>query len=74
MIGEAELGGVFIPVALLSGLIGFVLSLVVRRILRAAGAYRVIWHAGLFDVALFVFLWAAIDYCGGAFQLSGIQG
>ena len=74
MIGEYEVGGVFIPVALLSGIAGFVLSLLVRRILRVAGAYRVIWHAGLFDVAMFVFLWAAIDYCGGAIQATGMQG
>jgi hypothetical protein len=74
MIGEFEFGGVFIPVALASGLAGFALSLLVRRILRATGAYRVIWHAGLFDVAMFVFLWATVDCCGSALQAAGMQG
>jgi protein AaeX len=67
MIGEFEIGGVFIPVALVSGFIGFTLSLITRRVLRTTGAYRVIWHAGLFDVAMFVLLWATIDYFGEAF-------
>ena len=74
MIGEIELGGVFVPIALATGIASFLLSLVMRQILRAAGAYRVIWHAGLFDVAMFVLLWAVIDYCNGMFQLSGMQG
>jgi protein AaeX len=74
MIGEFEVGGVFIPIALATGVVGFLLSLLVRRVLRAAGAYRLIWHAGLFDVAMFVLLWAIIDYCSGTFQLSGMQG
>ena len=74
MIGEYEIGGVFIPVALASGVAGFVLSLLARRVLRTSGAYRVIWHAGLFDVAMFVLLWSLIDYCSGAFRAMGIQG
>jgi hypothetical protein len=61
VIGEVELGGVFIPIALVSGLVGFAVSLVLRRILRAIKAYEFVWHAGLFDVAMFVVLWAAAD-------------
>ena len=62
MIGEVEVGGVFIPVALISGIAAFLFSLVFRRLLRAAQAYRFIWHAGLFDVAMFVVLWAVADH------------
>jgi protein AaeX len=66
--GEYEIGGVFVPVALASGVIGFVASLVLRRVLRAIHAYTFIWHAGLFDVAMFVALWASFD-----FLISGIH-
>jgi hypothetical protein len=69
MTGEVEMGGVFIPVVLVSAVVGFLLSLVLRRGLRAARAYAFIWHAGLFDVALFVVLWTAVDYLGSIHAL-----
>jgi len=65
MIGEVELGGVFIPVVLVSGIVGLVASLILRRVLRAAHAYNYIWHAGLFDVAMFVVLWCLVAYASG---------
>ena len=57
MIGEVEVSGIFIPVALVAGVLAFIASLVLRRILRAVNAYAFIWHAGLFDIAMFVVLW-----------------
>ena len=57
MIGEVEFGGVFLPTILIAGVVGFITTLVTRRILRVAGAYKYIWHAGLFDVAMFVAMW-----------------
>jgi hypothetical protein len=57
LIGEVETSGVFIPVALVAGVLAFVATLVFRRILRTANAYAFVWHAGLFDVAMFVVLW-----------------
>ncbi len=74
MIGEVEMGGVFIPIALVSGIIGFLASLILRRILRVAHAYTFVWHAGLFDVAAFVLLWAATDYFISKFQILGLTG
>jgi hypothetical protein len=67
--GEVEIGGVFIPVVLVSGIVGFLMSLVLRRGLRAAHAYAFIWHAGLFDVSLFIVLWTAADYLGSIHAL-----
>jgi protein AaeX len=64
MTGEVEMGGVFIPIVLVTAVVGFLMALVFRRGLRAAYAYTYIWHAGLFDVALFVVLWTAADYLG----------
>ena len=65
MIGEVETAGVFIPVALVAGVLAFVISLVLRRLLRRLNAYAFVWHAGLFDVAMFVVLWWLVAYAGG---------
>jgi protein AaeX len=56
MIGELNIGGVFVPYLLLLAVLAFVLSLCARRVLRAVSFYRFVWHAGLFDIALFVVL------------------
>ena len=48
----------FVPWLLILALASFVATQLVRRVLRRLGFYRVVWHAGLFDVALFVIvLW-----------------
>jgi hypothetical protein len=58
MIGEAEFDGVFIPYLLILTVIGFLALLPIRWVLRRTQLYRFVWHAGLFDVALFVvILW-----------------
>jgi len=69
MTGEVEMGGVFIPIVLVSAVAGFLLAMVLRRGLRAAHAYAYIWHAGLFDVAIFIVLWTAVDYLGSIHAL-----
>jgi len=60
MIGEIEIHGVFIPTLLVLGMGAFLLTLSLRVILRRLHFYRFVWHAGLFDTALYVvILWAA---------------
>jgi protein AaeX len=59
MIGEAEIDGVFIPYLLILTLTAFLALLPVRWVLRRVHFYRFVWHAALFDTALFVvILWA----------------
>ena len=53
MIGESIIDGVFIPRVLLVLLLAFGVSLLIRRILRSFNLYRFVWHAGLFDTAVF---------------------
>jgi len=58
MIGESDLDGVFFPVLLLLATVALVLTLLLRWVLRRLRIYRFVWHAGLFDTALFVLvLW-----------------
>ena len=61
MIGESVIDGVFIPRVLVVFVIAFAVSLILRRALRLLNDYRFIWHAGLFDTAIFVALawWVA---------------
>ena len=56
MIGELDIDGVFVPSLLIAAVIAFFLTSVVRSCCRRLHLYRFVWHAGLFDVALFVVL------------------
>ncbi|HKR89356.1 MAG TPA: DUF1656 domain-containing protein [Phenylobacterium sp.] len=60
MIGESDVGGVFVSAVLVSAVIALGLSFLLRRLLALVGAYRFIWHPALFDTALFVILWAIV--------------
>jgi hypothetical protein len=58
MIGEANFDGVFIPYFLILTVAAFLALLPLRWVLRRIHFYRFVWHAGLFDTALFVvILW-----------------
>jgi hypothetical protein len=60
MIGEFDLGGLFAPTLLLWAAVALLISLPLRRLLDWSGAYRFVWHRGLFDIALVLILWSAI--------------
>jgi protein AaeX len=58
MIGETAIHGVFVPNLLLLAAAAFFVNLGLRAILRRLHFYRFVWHAGLFDTALYlVVLW-----------------
>ena len=60
MIGETAIHGVFVPNLLLLGAGAFLVTLVLRAVLHRVHFYRFVWHAGLFDTALYVvILWVA---------------
>jgi hypothetical protein len=59
MIGEAHILGLYVPAPLVSAIAAGLLILVARQVLLRLGAYRHVWHSGLFDLALFVLLWTA---------------
>jgi len=60
MIGELDIGGVFAPTLLIWAAIAVAISLPVRRGLARVGAYRFVWHRGLFDIALVLVLWGGV--------------
>ncbi len=61
MSGEFDIDGVFVPALLIWGLVALAISLPLRWLLARIGAYRLIWHRGLFDIALVILLWAAVS-------------
>ena len=58
---EVNIGGVFLPAALLWAGIAFLLSSFASRVLSRMGFYSLVWHRALFDATLFVFLWGAVS-------------
>ncbi len=66
MIGEFNIGGVFAPTLLLWAGVAVLVSLPIRRLLNWAGAYRFVWHRGLFDIALVLILWSVIAQIAAA--------
>jgi hypothetical protein len=67
MIGEIDIGGVFVPTLLLWALLALAISALVRKVLSMVGAYRFVWHPALFDMALFVIVWAGLPALAARF-------
>ncbi len=60
MIGEINLGGVYVHPLLVAAAGAMVLARGLEWLLSRTGAYRYIWHRGLFDVALTILLWGGL--------------
>jgi len=60
MIGELNVYGVFVPALLAWSALAVLATMGLRAILRRAGFYRLVWHAALFDAAVFVILLGAL--------------
>lgn len=61
MPAEFDLYGVYIPRLLVLMLVTLFVVIVLRRLLAWAGAYILVWHRGLFDLALYVLLLGAVS-------------
>jgi hypothetical protein len=71
MIGEVNVAGVFIPAILIWALVAMAIGFLVRRILTLIGFYHLVWHRGLFDLALFFILWGSVAFMVNRFGLPG---
>jgi hypothetical protein len=61
MIHEIDVGGLFFAPLIVSAVLTLPLWLVLRAGLTRAGVYRWVWHPALFDVALYVVLFAVVS-------------
>lgn len=59
---EIDIYGVFVPALLLWLVVAYALSAVLRRVLHRTRLYRLVWHAALFDFALYVCLLGGVVY------------
>jgi len=57
---ELDIYGVYIPGLLALMFATYIVSIAVRRVLAWTGAYALVWHRGLFDLALYVLLLGAM--------------
>lgn len=71
MIAEVNIAGVFIPAILIWALVAVAIGFLVRRVLTLIGFYRLVWHRGLFDLALFFILWGSVAFMVNRFGLPG---
>ena len=62
MVGEFDFAGVFVPALLVWVLVAVCVSMFIRRILVIVGFYRLVWHRGLFDLAVLAILWGTVTY------------
>ncbi len=74
MIAEIPLAGVFVPMAALTAAIAFVLHIAVHALARRVGLYRLIWHPGLFDLAVFLILWGAVSALSPLYPAAWLTG
>ena len=65
MIREVDLYGLLVPPLLAAAAIALALTWGLRRLLDRRGFYRLVWHATLFDLALFVIVLGLVAALGG---------
>ena len=66
MIRELDVYGLLVPPLLAAAVIALALTWGLRRLLDRRGFYRLVWHATLFDLALFVILLGLVAALGGS--------
>ena len=66
MIREVDLYGLLVPPLLAAAAIALALTWGLRRLLDRRGFYRLVWHATLFDLALFVIVLGLVAALGGS--------
>jgi hypothetical protein len=73
MVGEFNFAGVFVPALLVWVIVAVGLSMFVRSILRLTGFYRLVWHRGLFDLALLAILAGSVTALADRFNQFGFM-
>ena len=64
---ELDLFGVIVPSLLLWAVVAYVLARTASTLIARAGLYRHVWHAALFDFALYVCLFASLVFVSKEF-------
>ena len=59
---ELDLFGVIVPSFLLWGVVAYILTRVASILFARVGLYRYVWHAALFNFALYVWVVASLIF------------
>ncbi|WP_395396118.1 DUF1656 domain-containing protein (plasmid) [Novosphingobium sp. BL-8A] len=70
MIEEVHILGVYMPAALLWGVVAVVVVYVLRVPLQRMPVYRLLWHPSLLELALFVLIWLGLSAFADTFLIS----
>ncbi|HSV45924.1 MAG TPA: DUF1656 domain-containing protein [Ramlibacter sp.] len=68
MLAEVSLFGIFINAGLVAAFCAGLLLLLLRKGLRSIGAYRLVWHPALVDLALFLLLWGGVAFAASTLE------
>lgn len=71
---EIDLAGVYLPAPLVWAAGAFVTASLVELGLARIGFYRLVWHRGLFDLALLLILCGALGCCALQHAFAGSGG
>ena len=63
MTTEINIFGVYVHPLLIAAILAFAAARLLELLLQRLGAYRWIWHRGLFDAAVTVILWGVFAQC-----------
>jgi protein AaeX len=69
VLAEVSLFGILINVGLVSALVAGVLLIPLRKALTFIGAYRLVWHPALVDLALFTLLWSGVAFAANVMDV-----
>ena len=67
MIDEIDLLGVYVPAALVCGMVAAILVYALRGTMQRLPAHRLLWHPSLLELALFVVFWWGLSLLADAF-------
>ena len=73
MVGEFNFAGVFVPSLLVWVIVAVGVSMFIRRIFVIVGFYRLVWHRGLFDLALLAILSGVVTVLADRFDQFGFM-
>lgn len=60
MIGDVDIGGVFVPTLMALMILTYGVHMLLRSVLARVGFYRLVWHRALFDLAIYILLLGGI--------------
>jgi hypothetical protein len=62
VIGDVDIGGVYLPTLLVLMIVTYLVYLPVNQLLTHLHFYRLVWHRALFNVALYAVMLCAVDF------------